>query len=210
MVMAERPNLRDRRRQETRIDISWAAIRLAVEHGLPNVTTEDIAREAGVSPRTVNNYFSSKAEAIVARHQDRVHGIADHVRARPAGEPLWTTLRQASLAQFDSRGEPESAPEPGWTEGVRLMLAEPSLTGEFLKANAAAEEMLAEAIAERLGTTPGDLTVVLISTITGGVLRAAMLRWLNTSPAVPMSTVLNEAFDALGDVLPDPARRSDA
>ena len=207
--MAERPNLRDRRRQETRIDISWAAVRLAVEHGLPNVTTEDIAREAGVSPRTVNNYFSSKAEAIVARHHDRARGIADHLRSRPADEPLWTALRQSALAQFESdRDGPESAPDPKWTAGVRLMLAEPALTGEFLKANAAAEEALAEAIAERLGTTPRDLPVILTATIASGVLRAAMLRWVNTAPTVPMSTVLNEAFDSLADVLPDLPRRS--
>jgi AcrR family transcriptional regulator len=200
--MAERPNLRDRRRQETRIDISWAAIQLTVEHGLPNVTTEDIAREAGVSPRTVNNYFSSKAEAIVARHYDRARGIADHLRARPAAEPLWTALRQAALAQFDNdRGGPGRAPDPGWTAGVRLMLAEPALTGEFLKANAAAEEALAEAIAERLGAEPTDLRVVLSATTVSGVLRAAILRWLNASSPIGMDKVLNEAFDTLDELL---------
>jgi len=43
-----------------------AALRLAVERGLENVTVEDITAEAGVSLRTFGNYFSSKYEAICA------------------------------------------------------------------------------------------------------------------------------------------------
>ncbi|WP_406637142.1 TetR family transcriptional regulator [Amycolatopsis sp. WGS_07] len=202
--MTERPNLRDRRRQETRVDISWAAVRLTVERGLSNVTIEEIAREAGVSPRTVNNYFSSKAEAIVARHQDRARGIADHLRARPASEPLWTALREATLRQLDvDRGDaPEGAPDPQWTAGVRVMIAEPALAGEFLKANAAAEEALAEAIAERLGTEASDLRVQLIATTAGGVLRAVIQEWLRVSPPKDLADIVHQAFDTLAEVLP--------
>ncbi|MGV9298897.1 acyl-CoA-like ligand-binding transcription factor [Amycolatopsis sp. NPDC003676] len=202
--MTERPNLRDRRRQETRVDISWAAVRLTVERGLSNVTIEEIARAAGVSPRTVNNYFSSKAEAIVARHQDRARGIADHLRARPAAEPLWTALREASLAQLDDdRGTaPGETGGPQWTAGVRVMIAEPALAGEFLKANVAAEESLAEAIAERLGADVHDLRVQLIATTAGGVLRAVIQEWLRTDPPAEMSTIVHQAFDTLAEVLP--------
>ncbi|ATY14235.1 TetR family transcriptional regulator [Amycolatopsis sp. AA4] len=202
--MTERPNLRDRRRQETRIDISWAAIRLTVERGLSNVTIEDIAREAGVSPRTVNNYFSSKAEAIVARHQDRARGIADHLRERPASEPLWTALREASLMQLDAdRGtSPGSGNDPQWTAGVQVMIAEPALAGEFLKANVAAEEALAEAIAERLGADVHDLRVQLTATTAGGVLRAVIQEWLRADPPADMTVIVHRAFDTLAEVLP--------
>ncbi|RJQ85592.1 acyl-CoA-like ligand-binding transcription factor [Amycolatopsis panacis] len=204
--MTERPSLRERRRQETRRAISWAAITLAVERGLGTVTIDDIAGEAGVSPRTVNNYFSSKAEAIAARQYDRAQAIADHLRARPADEPLWTALRQAVLDQYrDDRGETADSgqPDPQWTQGVRLMVSEPALQGEFLKAGAATEQALAEAIAERLGEGPEhDLRPMLVAAAAGGAVRAAMLRWLRAAPPIPFETALHQAFDQLAEVLP--------
>ena len=43
-------------------------MRLAVERGFENVLVEDIAADVGVSARTFNNYFGSKAEAVTSRH----------------------------------------------------------------------------------------------------------------------------------------------
>jgi len=116
------PGLRERKKQQTREALSWAALRLAVERGLGNVLVEDIAAEAGVSPRTYNNYFSSKAEAITWRHLDRARRMADLLRARPPGEPLWESITCAAVAQA---GGERASPEPEWIAGVRLMLSEP-------------------------------------------------------------------------------------
>ena len=68
--------------------IPMAALRLAVERGLENVTVEDMTAEAGVSLRTFGNYFSSKYEAICAIGTDRARRIGATLLARPAGEPL--------------------------------------------------------------------------------------------------------------------------
>ncbi|WP_326565455.1 TetR family transcriptional regulator [Amycolatopsis rhabdoformis] len=200
--MTERPSLRDRRRQETRTAISWAAIRLAVERGLANVTIEDIATEAGVSPRTVNNYFSSKAEAIAARHYDRAQGIADLLRARPAEEPLWEAITEAALERFEA-DRADTTVDPLWTQGVRLMTAEPALQGEFQKANVAAEIALTQAIADRTGTDADhDLYPVLVAKTASGAMRAAMAHWQRADPPVSYSSVLRTAFDAVTVTLP--------
>jgi AcrR family transcriptional regulator len=66
-----RLGLRERKKLATREAIGGAAFRLAVQRGLENVTVEDIAAAANVSPRTFNNYFSSKPEAISALGIDR-------------------------------------------------------------------------------------------------------------------------------------------
>src|SRR6516164_9877825 len=84
--------LRERKRRETRAALSLAALRLCVQRGWEDVTVDDIAAAANVSPRTFRNYFSTKAEALAAGHLERMLRIADELRARPAGEPLWTAI----------------------------------------------------------------------------------------------------------------------
>src|SRR3954454_18953210 len=97
--------LRERKKAETRAALAWAAIHLTIERGFDNVRVEDIADAAGVSPRTFNNYFASKAEAIVSRHLDRFHRAADELRARPDGEPLWESITEVALSQVEPGAE---------------------------------------------------------------------------------------------------------
>ncbi len=57
--------LRDRRRRQTARDIQLAALRLSLNMGYASVTTESIASEAGISPRTFFNYYANKQSAIL-------------------------------------------------------------------------------------------------------------------------------------------------
>ncbi|MDO6731912.1 TetR/AcrR family transcriptional regulator [Marinovum sp. 2_MG-2023] len=58
-------SLRERRRQQTARDIQLATLELAVEQGLENVTTEEIAAAAGISTRTFFNYYVNKESAAI-------------------------------------------------------------------------------------------------------------------------------------------------
>lgn len=147
--------LRERKKEATRAALSWAAIRLIVERGYDRVLVEDIATAADVSPRTFNNYFGSKAEAVASRHLDRCLRMAGALRSRPAEEPLWDAITHAMLAQFEPGPEVTAHPvtEPdAWVAGLRLMMAVPAIQAETLRAAARAEEALATAVGERTGT----------------------------------------------------------
>ena len=199
------PGLRERKKQQTREALSWAALRLAVERGLGNVLVEDIAAEAGVSPRTYNNYFSSKAEAITWRHLDRARRMADLLRARPPGEPLWESITCAAVAQA---GGERAGPEPEWIAGVRLMLSEPELQGEFMKAGAAAERECAAVIAERTGTDADrDMYPRLVAAAIGAAILVANEQWLRAEPPVPLAPLLRDALTQIAAGLPAPATR---
>lgn len=63
--MTAKPTLRDRRRLQTSRDIQLAALKLAIDLGYDLLTTEMIANEAGISPRTFFNYYTNKDAAIV-------------------------------------------------------------------------------------------------------------------------------------------------
>lgn len=200
----ERSGLRERKKRETRLALSWAAIRLAVERGLDDVRVEDIAAEVGVSPRTFNNYFASKGEAIAARHLERARQISVELRARPESEPLWEAITNAAMARFGlEQGTGERQPDRQWIDGVRLMVSEPALQGEFIKANAAAESELAAAIAERTGTdSTRDLYPRLVAAAVGAAIAAAIGHWLTAEEPIPMAPVLRDALQQLSNGLP--------
>ena len=102
--------LRERKKLQTRDALSWAVIRLSVERGWDNVTVEDAAEAANVSERTFRNYFSSKAEAVAARHLDRMlRSPPGCVTARRA-EPLWEAITGAV-----------AGPVHGWPAGGRAV-----------------------------------------------------------------------------------------
>lgn len=58
------------RRHRTAKKIQATAVRLAMRDGLGNVTTEAIAREAGISTRTFFNYYPYKEAAIMGPAPD--------------------------------------------------------------------------------------------------------------------------------------------
>ncbi|MFI9559436.1 TetR/AcrR family transcriptional regulator [Nonomuraea endophytica] len=199
--------LRERKKRETRIALSWAAIRLCVERGLDEVRVEDIAAEAGVSPRTFNNYFTGKAEAIAYRHRERIEQIAAELRARPAAEPIWEAITGAALVRF-GLGLDAAAHDVDmrqWMSGLRLMFAEPSLQGEVRKAGAQAEAELAAAVADRTGTDlAGEMYPRLVAAAVVAAVDVAMDHSLRSGTHVPVTTLLTDALKQISAGLPAP------
>ncbi|MFF6846253.1 acyl-CoA-like ligand-binding transcription factor [Streptomyces antimycoticus] len=190
--------LRERKKAQTHAALSWAATRLTVERGFDKVKVEDIAEAAGVSPRTFNNYFSSKAEAIAFRHLDRLLRIAEALRERP-DEPLWDAITDSVLPQFaadaESVAHPPATDVAQWTAGVRVMVAEPTLRGEMLRAGAIAEAEIAATIAERTGgDLDQDLYPHLVASAVVAAVHTAIAHHLRTDPPVPLSPLLMDAL----------------
>lgn len=195
------PGLRERKKQATRDALSWAALRLAVERGFANVLVEDIAGAAGVSPRTFNNYFSSKQEAICSRMLDRTEQAAAALRARPADEPLWDALIAAVTEPY--RGS--RVPDRAWVEGVRLVLATPELWGEYRKMSTGMERSLRDAVAERTGTDPErDMYPNLVAVVVTAATGVATDQWLKVDPPVPLEPLLRDALRQIAAGLPTP------
>jgi AcrR family transcriptional regulator len=192
----ENLGLRARKKLATRDAISIAALRLARERGFDNVRVHDIAAAAGVSPRTYNNYFSSREEAICAFAVRRAQRIGAALRARPAGEPLGEAIIRAMLEQY-AGGEPDK-------EMIRMITSSNALRREFIRSMAAIERPLAEAIAARTGTDPDrDLFPRVLAAAVFSANRAATEHWLRLDTTEPLAKVLRDAL-----VLLAPAARS--
>jgi AcrR family transcriptional regulator len=199
---ARRSGLRERKKLAVRHALSSAALRLAVERGLDNVTVEDITAEADVSLRTFGNYFSSKYEAICAIGTDRARRIGAELLARRAGEPLWEAIANAVLAHYEGAGQ---APDGEWMARLKLVLAAPAIRGEYLKINSEMQEALAQAIATRTGTDIGQDMYPRI--LAGAVIAAAQVavrRWAAADPPVPLGPLLRRAFEQLATACSQP------
>jgi AcrR family transcriptional regulator len=66
--------VRERKKQQTREALHRAAIHLYVERGPDSVTVNDICDAAGVSRRTIFNYFESKDDAVLDWNEERAGG----------------------------------------------------------------------------------------------------------------------------------------
>lgn len=173
--------LRGRKKAATRDAISAAALRLALEHGPGNVRVDDIAAAAGVSPRTYNNYFSSREQAIVAAvTAERALRIGAAVRARPPHEPLADAVVEAVVEQYGPRDEPNR-------DALLLITSAPRLRAEYIEAITAIDQPLTVAIAARLGHDAGQdderaipAAVVLAAAVSAAT-RLAIERWVGAS-----------------------------
>lgn len=188
------PGLRERKKQATREALREAALRLAVERGPDRVRIEDIAEAAGVSPRTYNNYFSSREQAIVAAvAADREARIAAAVVARPAGERLADAITEAVVEQYTNTGERER-------EALLLITTTTALREAFLDTATGIEPPLTAVILERLGDEDPPTARVLAASVAAAV-RIALEGWLQAAEATAAAGVTG--LVVLSGSLPD-------
>lgn len=193
------PGLRERKKQATREALREAALRLAVERGPDRVRVEDIAEAAGVSPRTYNNYFASREQAIVAAvTADREARIAAAVAARPADVRLADAVTEAVIEQYTDPGGPER-------QALLLITTSPALRNAFLGSTAGIEPPLAAVLTERLGNTEATTARVLAAGVAAAV-RIALAAWLRPPGTgelvVPSGSLPDQLRTALAPLTP--------
>jgi AcrR family transcriptional regulator len=193
-VVTSKPGLRERKKQATRVALREAALRLALKHGPDNVRVEDIAESAGVSPRTYNNYFSSREQAIIAAiTTERESRVAAAVAARPAGARLADAVVEAIVEQYTQASD-------SGRDALLLITTRPTLREAFGDTANAIEYPLADAIAERLGDIEPQTARVLAASVAAAV-RVALERWVQPAAGSPTTGALVVVSGSLPDLL---------
>ncbi|MEV0729120.1 TetR/AcrR family transcriptional regulator [Polymorphospora sp. NPDC050346] len=193
---------RDRKKRETRDALINAALRLAAERGVEQVTVEEISDAADVSSRTFFNYFSSKDEAITGR--DRLAGqrLRDRVQDAPAHLSPLEALRLAvheELARLEDDKE-------GWRLRMSVIGSSPQLLARLTSLGQVEERELTNAIAEKLGADVGRSAYPhLVAAAVGTAVRVALARWCAEGESRPLPALVDEAFDLLAAGLAAPA-----
>ncbi|HMM93481.1 TetR family transcriptional regulator [Phycicoccus sp.] len=189
------PSLRDLKKEQTRVRLHTAAVRLALDKGVHEVTVEEVAAAAGVSPRTFFNYYATKEDALVGADPSRTELLRDAVLARPADEPPAVALR-ATLTEhvLGLEKDPEL-----WRMRRELALRSPELAARIAGAGDRLESALVEAVYTRTGTDPAtDLATGLTARTAMAALRAAFHQHRVAGFSGSLLDRLDAAFDAAG------------
>ena len=200
-------SLRERKKLATRRALRRAAFELVTEHGFARVTVEDIAAAADVSPRTFFNYFPTKEAALFGADPDRTTALRERVARLAPGEPALAALRLVMVD--DARAAADELTElggdpAGWLRRMKSAHTDPQLRAARAAQMAMTERAIAEGIAERLGTDPErDPYPGLLAATAAGVFRASISFWAGTGGTVPLEHLIDQAFRALADGLPE-------
>jgi AcrR family transcriptional regulator len=189
------------RKRATEIALRRAALQLVGERGYAATSTDDIARAAGVSPRTFFNYFPTKESVILLPEGLLSDLVVAALERRPATEDPVASLAAAAMATFDSLSLLADSQDALLIIGLRVMLTEPPLRRIMLERRAATEDA-AWATLQQRGVSPNDLGVriAVAAVLTLGDL--AIERWAESGGIEPLKAVLARCLL----LAPDPAR----
>ncbi|MDP3969237.1 MAG: helix-turn-helix domain-containing protein [Nocardioides sp.] len=175
---------------ETSARIVEAAQALALAHGMDGFTMERLAGDAGVSRRTLFNYFPTKADAIlggsaVLAEEQR----AQFVAGGPTGD-LVADLGHIVTEVLATRGTSREQ----LTRVRTLLRTEPRLLLAAQEGIHRPVEELTDAIAERDGSASAALHAHLLVRLLVGVLDVAVDRFLDNDSLGEGSDDLDALF----------------
>jgi AcrR family transcriptional regulator len=193
-VTTGQAGLRARKKQATRQALRTAALSLALERGPKNVRVDDIAEAAGVSPRTYNNYFSSREQAIMAAvTAERESRVAAAVLAHAPDVKLSDAVIDAVIEQYTDPGE--------HARDVLLMITtNPALRASYVDSAAMIEDPLADALIKRADGMDPLAAQVLAASVSAAV-KVALREWLQSTTMAPSNSGLVVPSGSLPNVL---------
>jgi AcrR family transcriptional regulator len=156
--------LRERKKRETRLQISDLATQMFLDRGFDAVTISEVAQAAGVAKMTVTNYFPRKEDLVFDRAEAIIGSLAAAVAARRPGESMLAAVRR-DYAEAAARGDVTiglSSPE-----FAALITNSPVLASRGLEIQEQRERALGDAIAAEAGTDgpPERLVAALLAAV---------------------------------------------
>ena len=158
--MAATEGLRERKKRETRETIARAAWKLFKRRGFDEVTVADIAAAAGVSEKTVFNYFPAKEDLVFEAGMQRTAALIDAVRSRPEGTSIVAPFRQWTMDYLD-RIEHEPVEEV--TRIPKLVMRSDQLRARLFIGWEQEASLLGPVIAEQVGERPDSVLPVVVA-----------------------------------------------
>jgi AcrR family transcriptional regulator len=145
--------LRETKKLQTREAIAAAGMRLFVIRGFDHVTVGDIARDAGVSEKTVFNYFPTKEDIFFDEVPERLEALTEAVRGRGPDQTLLEAMHELHAEQC------RRLANPGFVLFARAIAESSALQAKEIEVMAQFTDALAATIREELGIHPADAQI---------------------------------------------------
>jgi AcrR family transcriptional regulator len=188
--------LRERKKARTRAAIREHALRLFREQGYAATTVEQIAEAAEISPSTFFRYYPTKEDVVL---QDDFDVLAlEAFEAQPAGLSPVAAFRAAATAAFAALTPEELAQ---FRETAALTLSVPEIRARAMDEFARTIDVIAGAVARRVGREPGDFAARNLAGAIIGVVISATRPWAGP-PSGDMAAQIDAALAHLEAGLP--------
>jgi AcrR family transcriptional regulator len=145
--------LRELKKQRTREAIAETAFGMFAKRGFDKVTVAEVAEAAGVSEKTVFNYFPTKEDLLFDEVPARQAALVEAVSGRGPGVSVPEALRRLQLAQCARMAS------PGFAIFARIIDESPALRAKELEVMADFERVLADALEQEIGLSPLDARI---------------------------------------------------
>ncbi len=171
---ADEPGLRERKKAATRQALADRALQLFGDRGFDAVTVDDIARAAGVSPRTVFRYVATKDDLLFTDDEAIATLVATALSARAPGDPAGDV--RAAASAFAAWCAPRRT---ALRARDRIIRQAPALRARELAKGAQLEDALTALLAQRTGIDPAaDVRPRTWAKLGLGCIDAAYRLWL--------------------------------
>ena len=171
--------LRERRREQTNVEISETALTLFEHKGVEGTTVGEIAQAAGVSQRTFFRYFATKEEAALRDHWAFEAVLAGGLDQLDSEVSPRLALERAFAAALTMYQDSSSIACRRLLRVNRLIKKEPALRAELARESVRRTAALVEVVSKRFDCP--DLQIRLAVDVSIAVLRAALETWVDQS-----------------------------
>ncbi len=198
------PGLRERKKADTRLMISNVATRLFIARGFEAVSVDEVAVAAGVSRKTVFNYFPRKEDLLFDREEEGRALVRDAIAARGPQSPVHAF--QDLMRRLQQSGHPllriSARPVAFWS----AVAASPALTARARELQVTLGDELAALLAAAIGRPPQDPQARLAATLLMGTLVVAYTDALaavlaDHSPEAAFVAVMERGFTGVDAAL---------
>jgi AcrR family transcriptional regulator len=186
--------LRDRTRQLASREILETALRLFTEQGYEETTIAQIAREVGVSERSLFRYFGTKEDLLGGDQEQFGQVLTDAVSGQPAEAGAWEALRAGIAAVQALNDSREHA-----LQRFRLLHDTASLRAGWLEKRLRFQEDLLPLITSRMdaGVHKRDLAARAVIATVFACLDAASMTWVDNDGEGDVMDLYDECLTAV-------------